>query len=293
MNTEMTVQNKKDGGRRKLVIAVCAAAVILISCIALFLAKDSLVFLSAQKKAENGNFASAASLLEKQDSEKALALKDYCALREEINSGYPAMLTDFDIDKIREWNAKASDIASRAGSLPSGIGASVYALSEKLGNISSLYDEYFEIRYDLLDLMDIFNEVNSLYTKDADGKNRTFTIAEERAKLRRWQEELSKTQNYIYKLPSEDKVYLLNYLAKEADAEIAELSRAMDKLIANSGVTETDEVRANGEGHKVFPSVESTSGANVTLMDKVPYEEHLFTGVCRALTETLAEYYVI
>ena len=292
MSNETTAKKNNAWGRKKkLIIAVCAVAAVLILSLAAFLLRGFFAVQAAQICVKRGEYSSAVEYLENAGSDKANALREYASLRKEINSKYAQMITDFDISVFSDWRDRAAAAAESAGSLPKDIGASLLSLNEKLNFICSEYDAFYAMRPEILELMDVFGEINRLYTKDADGYNVTFTIAEEREKISRWEYLLTETQNYLYSLPNEDKVYLLNYLVKEAQGEIGELKSTMDRLSERDDITEFDEIRATGDGKKSFPSVESSSGVSVNLENKEEYVQYMFVGICRTLTETLGEYY--
>ncbi len=288
----MNVKTENGNSRKKIIIiAACVLAFIGALVLAFFLLKDAIFVLIAQSNAEKGKFSSAQSVLENVENEKADALKEYISLRTEINTEYSSLITGFDEMTVRDWAERASKADAASEGLSEQIRKSISALSGKLNSICSLYDEYQSVYPDLLELMDVFNEVNRLYTKDYTGHNTPFTISEEKNKIARWNELLSEAQAYTAKLPSEDRTYLLSYMLKEAQGEIRELDETMDRLLETSGVSETDEIMAKGDGQKIFPSVESSSGVSVNLTEKYEYAEHISDGVYRTLIETLGEYY--
>ena len=291
MNTENEVKKDTPSGRRKTTIAVCCAAAVLALAAVLFFARNPLTLHLAQKKAADGDFSGAIGCLKSNSSEDAQTLAGYAELRLEINEKFGTLLTGFDIGTVREWRSQAAKLKAESLYLSESVSRDIASLYDKLDSVCSLYDEYTGLEEDIYDLMDIFNEINSLYAKDYTGQNRTFTIAQERTKIMRWEQELIKAENFLYKLPSEDSAYLYNYFVREALAETAELSESMDRLLESSGVSETDEVRVSGNGQKVFPSVESSAGVKVNLTEKDTYCEYMTAGVCRTLAESLAEFY--
>lgn len=282
---------KRNGRKIIIIVAACVLAFIGALVLAFFLLKDSIFIMLAQNEAQKGSFSSALSILENVDDEKADPLKEYISLRNEINAEYASLITGFDEMTVRDWQERANNAEAASGELSEPVRESISALSGKLNDICALYDEYQYIYHDILELMDVFNEINRLYTKDYTGYNTAFTIREEKDKIARWEELLSQVQAYAAKLPSEDRTYLLSYMLKEAQGEISELRSTMDKLLETSGVSETDEIMAKGNGQKIFPSVESSSGVSVNLTEKYDYAAHMSDGVYRTLVEMLGEYY--
>jgi hypothetical protein len=292
MNNETQVKKDTPPGRKKaLIIAVCSVLSVLAAAAALFLARDSITLLLAQKKIESSDYSAALGYLKNNGSESAQTLAGYAQLRLEINADFGTLLSDFDIGEVRSWRDEASRLKSEPDSLSEEVSRDISALYDKLDSVCSLYDEYTELEDDIYDLMDVFNEVNRLYTKDYTGQNRTFTISGERTRIMLWEQELIKAENFLYKLPSESSAFLYTNFVREARAETSELSESMDRLLESSGVSENDEVRVSGDGQKVFPSVESTAGVRVNLTEKDSYCEYMFSGVCRTLAEHLAEFY--
>jgi len=292
MEYGMNATTEKRNGRKTIIIvAACVLAFIGALVLAFFLLKDTIYISIAQNEAEKSKFSSALSILENVDDEKADALREYISLRNEINAEYASLITEFDEMTIRDWQERANNAESASESLSEPVRESISALSGKLNDICSLYDEYQYIYPDILELMDVFNEINRLYTKDYTGYNTAFTIREEKDKAARWEELLAEVQAYAAKLPSEERTYLLNYMMKEAQGEISELKSTMDNLLETSGVSETDEIMAKGNGQKIFPSVESSSGVSVNLTEKYDYAANMSNGVYRTLVEMLGEYY--
>ena len=64
----------------------------------------------------------------------------------------------------------------------------------------------------------------------------------------------------------------------------------MDEL-REKGYGDDDPVRVSTSGHKNFPDIANASGTSVSVARKEEYERYMYISVCRALTESLAEYY--
>lgn len=282
---------QNHGRRKKLIAAVSVVAALAVLLIVFLSAKNSIFFAAAKSKAENQDFESAAVLAEDSGSENAALLKEYINLRLEINQSYPLLLSEFDIEKIKTWEETAEKISAQSEPLGEEISADVLELSQVLSEIVYCESEYVSMRSDILNLMDVFNEINRLHTKDSDGKNISFTIAEERTKLNSWSLLNNNLLSFISRIPKNENLYLINYLAKEAQGEVSEINSAID-TVAASGYADTDLVRFSGDAVRRFPDISNSAGESVNLLDKEKYEQFMFDEMCRILTETLAPYYV-
>lgn len=281
---------ENHGKKKALAAAVSVIAVIAVLIIAFLASKSSLYYFAAENKAEKNEFSEAMQLIESSNGEKADALKAYLALRLEINASYPAMLTDFDIEKIKSWSEKADELCLNSALLGDEFAADAQSLSQALSQIISCAEEYDGTKSDILKLMDVFNEINRLHEKNEEGKNTSFTIAEERAKISEWEQLNSSVSSFASRIPGGENVYLINYLVKEAQGEISELSKAIDSVAA-SGYTETDVVRFSGDAEKRFPDITNSSGESVNLLEKEKYEQFMHEEICRQLTENLGSFY--
>ncbi len=278
-------------GRKKLIVAVCVAACLVAFLFVFLLLKNTVFFSVAKKKAESQDFKSAQSYLDGIDNEKANVLSQYVSLRIDINSNYAILLSNFDIDIITSWKNTAEEILSNKEYLSQDIETTVEELSSKLDTVCSLYEEFSERESDILELMDIFDEINRLYAKDENGNSPSFTVGEEYAKIKKWTELYNTVSDYSSRIPNGDNIYLLSYFLKEALGEIDDLNSAMDNILSK-GYSETDTVRVSGEGHKQYQSITNSNGITVNLARKEEYTEYLSASICRALTESLAEYYL-
>ena len=290
---ELKVQNiitASNGNKKPLVAAVCVVLALAALLIVFLAAKNPIFFTAAQKKTENGDFSSAYELVKKSDSDEARVLEEYIAMRIDINNCYPALLADFDCEKVREWSTIAASVNENSDVLGEKILADVQALSEALNTILTGITGYESLRYDVLSMMDVFLEINRLHTKGDDGKNIGFTVVEEREKIRIWENQCGNVEAYALSIPNPERAYLLNYLIKEVQGECADLSDAINSVI-ESGYSETDKVRFSGEGRKTYPDMRSSNGESVNLLEKDTYELYVYEGVCRALAEYLGEYY--
>lgn len=279
-------------GKKKPVFAAALIVVVLVAALVIFLASKNSVFLSLAKyNAKNGNFEVASALIGRSGHENSAAVEEYINLRSDINASYPSLLTDYDPAKIKGWAETAERLCGESEALGEVISAEVTKLSVVLSQMVSAEEEYIALRADILDMMDVFNEINRLHTKDAEGKNTAFTIAEERAKISNWERLNISVMNFISRVPGNENIYLLNYMAKEVQGEISELNDALNG-VASSGYSETDTVRFSGDAVKRFPDITNSSGESVNLLDKITYEKFMYDEFCDKLVQNLVSYYM-
>lgn len=283
------VQNRSKKPIVAAVSVICAFAVIII---AFLVCKNNLYFAISQYKTENRQYSEAMEMLEGIHNEKADALSLYLELRNEINENYPVLLTDFQPSIIDGWTQSVSAVEDVKHLLSDEIAEEAEALSQTLHSVNSCLKQYDQIRGDILSLMDIFAEMNRLYTKDYQGKNTSFTVSEERIQLSVWEQQLSTLINYAYTVPEYEGIYLLNYLIKEVEGECLELKNAMDSVIA-MGYKETDVIRLSGSGQKQFPAITNSNNESVNLLQKDAYERFMYEGICIQLAEVLGVFYEV
>lgn len=282
--------SENHGNKKKLVAALTAALVLSVLLIVFLLAKNSIFRLIAEIKAENGEYESAYSLLEKTTDEKSALLKEYVALRKDINENYPLLLSDFSEEKIRLWSESAEKLNLMSFFLDEDLAQDINKLSQKLNVITDCLESYKSKRNGILSLMDVFNEINRLHTKDAEGKNTSFTVAQMRSKIGEWQSLSAEIASFASSLPNTENIYLFNYMVKEALGEIDDLSIAVESVI-QSGYSETDNVRFGGDAQRRFPDISNSNNESVNLLEKEKYERFMFDEICRKLVETLGEFY--
>ena len=281
---------ENHGNKKKLVAAVVAAIVLAVLLIVFLLAKNSIFRLVAEIKTENGEYKSAYSLLEKSNDEKSALLKEYVALRKDINENYPLLLSDFSEEKIRLWAESAEKLSVMSAFLDEDIAIEATNLSQRLALITDSIDAYNSKRNDILYLMDVFNEINRLHTKDSEGKNTSFTVAQMRSKIGEWQRLSAEIASFASSLPNTENIYLFNYMVKEALGEIDDISIAVESVI-QSGYGETDNVRFSGDAQRRFPDISNSNNVSVNLLEKENYERFMFDEICKKLVETLGEFY--
>ncbi len=292
--SEMQVQNRKEltnGNKKPLVAAVCVILALAVMITVFLAAKNPILLFSAEKRAEKGDFSQAAENISKSSGEKAEILEKYILLRLDIISAYPDLLAEFNIEKINFWKESADFIINSGDLLSEELLASTQLISQTLDGIISGIAGYESLRDDVLSMMDVFNELNRLSSKDADGNSIGFTVAEEREKIRQWQLRCDALEAYSRTVNGSESIYLLNYLIKETQGECIDLNEKMN-IVIESGYSETDNVRLDIEGKKRYPDIRSSNNESVNLLEKDNYELYVYKGICRAFVESLGEFYI-
>lgn len=280
----------RSGRRNPLVIAVSVVCALAVLVAAALLLKNPILYSAAQRQAEKENFIFAESLNKHCSSADSQLLAEYLDLRIDIDLRYPEMLSNFDPEIFRGWGERASTLAASSDAFKPALASQVKALEYKLSVACARLNEYDFMQQDIGSLMDVFAEINRLYTKDDSGKNTAFSVARELEKIEEWERLGQSLSDFAGKLPNGESVYLLTYLIKESRGECDDLRAAMDTVLG-AGYSPTDLVRLSGEAHKSFPSMKSSSGSSVTLLQKEEYMRFMYSGVCRALVEYIGEFY--
>ena len=292
--SEMQGRNRKNnanGNRKPLVAAVCVVLSLAVIITVFLAAKNPLSLFTAEKRAEKGDFSQAAEYISKANGEKAEVLEKYIMLRLDITGSYPDLLTEFSLEKISLWKESTDYIIANADMVSEKILEQTLLISQTLDGIVSGVSEYEAMRADVLSMMDVFNEINRLSEKDAEGNSVGFTVAEERAKIRRWEQQCAALEDYSRSVNGSENIYLLNYLIKETQGECIDLNEKMD-IVIQSGYAETDNVRLNIEGRKRYPDIRSSNNESVNLLEKDNYELYVYKGICRAYVDSLGEFYL-
>ncbi|MBR4857974.1 MAG: hypothetical protein IKU08_02175 [Clostridia bacterium] len=287
---KQNTENKNHGKSKKLTAAVSVCAVLAVLIVVFFFTKNIVFSSLAGISAEKENYRYAVTLSDFSSGEKAQVIKDYSVLRIEINKYYPLLTSEFNLDKIRDWSAAAKDINNRSYHLSEELAAEIMEIDTALSQIISCCEEYVALKPDILDMMDVFNEINRLHTKDAEGKNTSFTVAQERLTLDRWNTANEKLLGFIARIPDSENMYLINFLAKEAQGEIAEIGKAIDSVASLYG--ETALVRFGGDALKQYPDFFNSSGERVNLLRKEEFESFVYSELCAQLVHSLAGFYI-
>ncbi len=254
--------------------------------------EEPIWFTLSERKVINNDFYAAHTVACRAESEECAKLRNYISLRIEINNGYPKLLTDFDIKMLEKWRDEASEIAKYSNLFNKKISGTAVRLSETLELVCSLYNDYNMLEDDINSVIEVFSELNRLYSDAGDGGNTVFTVEEENAKIENWLFLNEKISDVAYSIPGYENLYLLNYLIKEVRGECDDLSTAM-RMVLENGYSAYDSVRLSGEGVKTFPDIQSNNNQKVNLQRKEEYIEAMYSGVCRALLQNIAEYYTV
>lgn len=280
----------KTSEKKPFIIAASVICTLMVLLIAVWLLKNPVLFSVAQKKAVNEDFISAEAVNKHCSGTQSDLLADYLDLRIDIDLRYPQMLTDFDSEVFFSWSERAASISENSSAFSQELASQVKALEYKLSVASARLGEYNWKQSDIESLLDIFAEINRLYTPDESGKNTAFSVAEELQKISEWEALTADLSAFAQTLPNGSNVYLLSYLIKEAQGECTELRNAMGAVLS-AGYSETDRVRLSGQAQKSYPSIQSSSGSAVNLLQKEAYIKFMYAGVCRALVEYIGDFY--
>ncbi len=288
--TDAGAEENAAGRRRPSKPVIIIALIIIAFLAAAFALKDTVLSSSALKKIHRSDFLGARSVCSFIGKSKGDPLREYIDLRLEINREYPALLEKFDIERFASWKETADEIRLASEKSNPKLFVEISGLGESLGDICRLSEEYGNLKYEILDMMDVFLEINRLYEKDAGGNAVAFTIGEETAKVEKWERQCDSLSRFRGEIPGGESVYLLSFLINETRSECSEITAQMDDL-TKKGFGKNDTVRVSTSGHKSFPDIKNSSGTSVSVSRKEEYEEYMYISVCRALTESIAQYY--
>lgn len=277
-------------GKKLKIILICVAVFIAAAAVLLFALKNVIFMQRAVKSIEKDDLNSARAAAQHITNDSGQVTENYVELLTEINRKYPDLLAEFNIDTFKNWRDRAEEIKSDEN-LPEKLIEGADALYKKLYKLCQLYGEYDGMRADVLEMMEVFNEINRLYSPGEDGKNVAFTVKEETEKVEKWEEICFVLSTYSSDVPNGESIYLLSYLVSETYGECEEIRNQL-KQISAKGYDENEPVRVNGNGQKTFSDVVNTKGVTLSVLEKEEYEEYMYVAICRALTQTLSEYYV-
>lgn len=281
-NNNVPNDSKKKKSLKIAVAVLCALSLLLI----VFLAcKNTLFFHIAQYKAMDGKHRESIAYASESDDPRAEILSDYVFLRVAINENYPDLLAEFDRDLLAEWYDTACRISENGEGLNGEILENADNIKQTLEMIFERLDAYEQLRPTVLNLMDVFNEINRLYTKDENGKNTAFSVKTEYDRIFEWEQQTYTLMQYLAATPNGESIYLFNYMVKEAEEECSELNDILSTVLS-SGYENDDLVRFSGTTKKTFPDVQNGSVV-LNVSDKEEYEHYMYQGLCRSLTENL------
>ena len=291
-NIEKVNNDTGNEGKKTLISAIIAVAVALAVVVIILIAKEP-VFLSVSRAfAARNNFDAAEFFVQICNSDDADILDEYIDLRQDINENYALMVSDFDREKVKDWQESAGKVRDNIDALGDDIAPDAVALSETLDKICNQLDDYDLLRNDIMDLFEIFNEINRLYARDESGESTVFTISQELSTLNAWKRTANRVEQFSVGFESGTKTYLLTYFLKEAQGEEADLREAMNSFAAQ-GYDYNAQMRVKGATMKSFPSIRNGSGVTLNLQQKDIYEKYMYKDLCSALAETLGEFYIV
>ncbi len=283
--TDTTAKNRSS---KKFAAAVGILLAIAALVTVFFFTKDYIFTAAARSAVIDSDFKKAEVLVSFCSGDEAEKLGRYISLRQEISADYSALRTDFDRQKVENWQKTASELKSGV-SLGAEINAQVNRLSGKLDLVCAALAEYDLLRPDVMALFDIFNETNRLYTKDENGQNPVFTISDELAAILAWEEKAKTLETFLTQTPNGEKMYLFTYFVKESQGEATDLRESILNF-AEQGYDLNAQIRVTGEVNRTFPSIRNSDGSTVNLQQKETYEACMYGGMCTALAESLGEY---
>ena len=281
--------NNAQSRRRPLIAAVCIGAPVLVLLVLFLIFKNSVITNYALRCMNSNNYDTARAVSHIIGGEKGITLSEYIDIRSEINRDYSGLLASFDINKVTSWRDRARAVDEKAKDIPA-LSKEADTLYKSLYSLCQLEREYENMRDDILEMMNVFSEINRLYTPDESGKKPAFTISEENEKIMQWEEICRILSEFENSVPGGDSIYLLSYLISETYAECEDIRNQLIEL-GNKGYSDTDYIAVSGSGKKVFPDIAGSSGISVSVERKEQYEEYMYVSICRTLTRSLAGYY--
>ncbi len=286
-STSVTEEKKP----KTLIIAlIIVGCVLVLSLIGFLIFKSSIFYKLALSDIEKNNYEAASEMIAKSNKDEAAVLSEYVDLRVDFNKHYLNMLEKFDPARINKWYEKAEKVASEYEILPDEIRMDIDSFRCKLGVIRDSVTVYDSLRYDVKDMMQVFEEINRLVETDSEGNKISFRVKDITRKTRRWRTLCDNLNNFSSNIPDGEKVYLLSYLISEAYSECDEIDAQMQNLI-NNGFSETDKIKSTGQGHKSFNDVRNSNGVTLNFSNPDDYERYMYNDICKKLMEYVAEFY--
>lgn len=285
-NNNVPADSKKRKSLKIAVAVLCALSALLVAFLA---CKNTLFFHIAQSKALSGSYRDATAYASESNDPRAQLLSEYVFLRVDINENYPDLLAEFDRDLLDEWYDTLCRISENGEGLNDKVLDSVEQIRQTLEMIFERLDSYEQLRGTVMSLMDVFNEINRLYTKDENGKNTAFSVKTEYDRIFEWEQQVYQLSLYLSATPNGESIYLFNYMVKEAESECTQLNDILSAVLS-SGYKSDDLVRFSGTTKKTFPDVQNGSVV-LNFSDKEEYEQYMYQGLCRSLAENLIVFF--
>lgn len=283
-------ENKGKKKKKKLIIALSSiVGILIVAAVLLFALKSPIHYSLALNYIGNNDYEFAKKAIENSDSDKADVLSDYIKLRVDFNKHYRKMLEEFDEEQITEWYDDLEKIKKHYGDLPDDVKAEIDDFSSRIAIIKDSLSVYSSIRYDIIDMMDIFAEINRLMAVDENGEKTPFTVNEVLKKVEHWKISCDNLNAFSINTPNGDTVYPLIYLISETYSECNEITAQMEEILVNySG---DDQITSAGEGQEQFPTITNSNGVTLSFEDPEAYEEYMRNEICIAMMRYLSVYY--
>ncbi len=289
-HVEKLNNNNENRDRKIAISAVVAVFVAVTIAITLLIAKEPLFLSISRGFAANNSYGAAEFFVQLCNSDDAKVLDEYIDLRQDINDNYALMVSDFDKARVKGWQKSAETVRNNPDAVGEKIMPEAIALADALDKICKQLDNYDSLRPEIMELFEIFNEINRLYARDESGESTVFTISQEFKMLNAWKRTANRLEQFSSGFETSSKTYLLMYFLKEAQGEEADLRDAMNSFVAQ-GYDYEAPIRVKGAATKTFPSIRNGSGLTVNLQQKDVYEKYMYRDLCSALAETLGEFY--
>lgn len=281
----------EDRSKKTVISAVVAVAAAIAVATVILIAKEPIFLSVSRSLAANHSYDAAEFFVQLCSSDEADILDEYIDLRQDINGKYGLMVSDFDRVGIEEWQKSAEKVSNNIGAVGEKLEPEALALSEALDKICKLLNDYDDLRPEIMELFEVFNEINRLYARDEAGESTVFTISQEIDMLNSWKRTANRLEQFRSEFETGTKTYLLTYFLKEAQGEEADLREAMNSFVLQ-GYDSEAQIRVKGATMRTFPSIRNGSGITVNLQEKDVYEKYMYRDLCSALAETLGEFYI-
>ncbi len=187
---------------------------------------------SAIVQVNAGNFAKAMQIIENVETSRAKGIKSYLRFREKIEQ--KPFYNNYNLSLLHEYRKECSELLNNSEGFGDIIEQDLKAFKQNADLVITVFDMYEE--YSGIDkLYDATNEYNRLHSSDESGNFPTYTIEEEREKIRQWKLDYEELTSLLDEMESED-IYLgdgvprLQWLKTSVPEALVELSEIMDNL---------------------------------------------------------------
>ena len=136
------IDTQKNNRSKSKIVTAVAVLFVLITILIIFLCTKNILFFSlSQRFVLNRDFETAENLTEMCNSDESKLLGTYIDLRQDINYYYALMLSDLNIEKLREWQNIAATVKKGSSIFNEQVKADAEKLSDTLDNICANIDE--------------------------------------------------------------------------------------------------------------------------------------------------------